>query len=43
MKSEQVKLLNDLVAYVCTEVPELLALYRFGSWGGAYERADSDI
>ncbi|HLA75619.1 MAG TPA: nucleotidyltransferase domain-containing protein [Gammaproteobacteria bacterium] len=43
MKPEQTKLLNDLVAYVRAEAPELLALYRFGSWGGIHARADSDL
>jgi predicted nucleotidyltransferase len=37
------ELLAHLVAQVLAEYPDGVAIYRFGSWGTANQRRDSDI
>jgi len=34
---------NEIVAMLKSAIPDLLAFYRFGSHGSAFERKDSDI
>lgn len=34
---------NEILAMLKSAIPDLLALYRFGSHGSAFERQDSDI
>lgn len=36
-------LLARVVAHVRARVPDLLAIYRFGTWGTVAERTDSDL
>ena len=36
-------LLSDLVAILVADLPDCLAVYRFGSWGTETERPDSDL
>lgn len=41
--SSNVQLQQQLIATICEVVPDCLAIYRFGTWGTADQRADSDI
>lgn len=36
-------LYDDIIKTVLITYPETLAVYRFGSWGTPYQRADSDL
>ena len=36
-------LYDDIIKTVLSAYPETLAVYRFGSWGTPYQRADSDL
>lgn len=40
---DQAKLLERLVTEIRAAIPDVLAIYRFGTWGTVDERADSDI
>jgi len=33
----------DIIRLVCKELPEVIAIYSFGSWGAPHVRPDSDI
>lgn len=42
-QDSRAKLIADIVARLRAAVPDLLAIYRFGTWGTQDERADSDL
>ncbi len=39
----KVKLIADIVTRLCAAMPDVIAVYRFGTWGTDAERADSDL
>lgn len=43
LKPEEHELLAHMVAQIRAEYPDVVAIYRFGSWGTANQRKDSDI
>ena len=43
LDTQQREQIEVLIKHLRAQLPELLALYRFGSWGGIHERADSDL
>lgn len=41
--NSRARLITDIVTSLRVAVPDTLAIYRFGTWGTAAERADSDL